>query len=712
MRHGRPTNGFDIEIILIGQPDARSSSPLLMVRYLSTFTSSAVLLGALAANSVSAFGAPTAETLRGNAVTFQQEGKWLAAAHVWQQIEEGYPSVTDAFKQRVLALSKAGAPYLAEQLAAEKPDQFTADERFELAHAAAAMTLNFGHARIGWVAGPQRFQTIDEALDTERQIGQQFGERDPTRFDRLLGLRERERMTEVVAMFEELSKSNIVIPPYVRIAAGDAYLSLHQPERARDLMAAALAETDPRTELLDAQLALTYAYLEAGQPQQALDLIDKLLANTPSLLYRRLPGIEQANPDYARIAVQAALLRIYTDHLDEAENRLATLRMQAPFNNDIRLAWAILQNARDHQQAALDEFRLMQVDHPTHVDAITGGAESLLAHNAVQLAQAWIAPLRELDPDNRRLQQFDKKLALSNAPSIKSEAVIGRGAAAAGAESVFELTGYSAQLGNLDDGSLRALVHLARSQGTRKASKSTPARDIERNRIGAGASYRSPSLVLDAELNHAAGNAAATGAAVSAATVLSDAWRISLSADTNLNTLAAAAVDAGITSQQIATGVTWSASEARKVGMDASLMRFSEGNRRPGARLWWNERWISGPVFKFDTTTSFAAARNRAIATPYFNPRSEQEITLAAKAEWLSWQRYERHFKQKLMLQGGQYRQAGFGSSAVGDLRYEHEWALGEALALTYGIGHSFHPYDGVREQRKYGYLTLNWILK
>ena len=683
-----------------------------MVRTLSTISSGVALLVALAVNPVLALSAQTVDSLRSEAITYQQEGKWLAAAHAWQQIQEQYPNTTDVYKLRVLALSKAGAPYLAEQLAAEKPDQFTADERFELAHAAAALTLNFGHARIAWLTGPQRFHTTDEALDKEQQIGQQFGERNPTRFDRLLGLRERERMIDVVALFEQISADRIVIPPYVRIAAGEAYLALRRPEQARDLLAAALAEADPRTELLDGQLTLTYAYLEAGQAQLALDLIDKLLANTPPLLYRRLPGIEQANPDYARVAVQAAVLRIYTDQFDEAEHRLTELRTQAPFNNDVRLAWAILQNARDHHDAAQDEFRLMQVDHPTHADAITGGAESLLAQNGVVQAQTWIAPLRELDPDNTRLLRFDKKLALTTAPSIKSEAVIGRGAAAAGAESVFDLSATSASLANFADGNIRALVHLARSQGTLKASTSHSARDIERSRIGAGISYRSPSLVLDVELNHATGNAAATGAALSATTVLSDTWRISGSADTNINTLAAAAIDAGITAKQIAVGTTWSANEARKGGIDVSLLSFSDSNRREGARLWWNERWISGPAFKFDTTSSFAVGRNRAVATRYFNPRSEQEISVAAKAEWLSWQRYERHLKQKLMLQAGQYRQAGFASKLVADLRYEHEWALGDALGLSYGIGHSFHPYDGVREQRKYGFLTLNWIWK
>ena len=683
-----------------------------MYRYFTTFSSSAILLSALAASNVNAASLPAEPGLRKEAIAYQQQGQWLAAAHSWQQIEDLYPTSGDAFKQRVLALSRAGAPFLAEQLAAAKPDQFSTEERFELAHAAAAMSLNFGSARIAWMTGPKRFETTDQALETERQIGAQFGERNPTRFDRLLGLRERERMADVVTQFEAMSKDAIAMPPYVRIAAADAYLARHQPERARDLLVPALAEADPRTELLDGQLALTYAYLEAGQPQLALDLIDKLLANTPPLMYRRLPGVEQANPDYARVAVQAALLRIYTDRLDDAEQRLTVLRTQAPFNNNVRMAWATLQNARDHRQAAREEFRLLQVDHPTLVDAVTGGAETALAQNDVLQARALMAPLYEIEPDNRSVRQFDKKMALYQAPSAKFDSVIGRGAAAAGAESVFDASGTSATLDTVADGTIRALIHLARVQGALKANGATPARDVERTRLGAGISYRSPSLLLDAEVNHAAGKAAATGVAMTASSALSDAWQTSVSADTNINTLAAAAFDAGITARHIQASTTWSTNEARKAGIDLSLMRFSDGNRRPGARLWWNERWISGPVVKLDATAIFTTARNRTIPTSYFNPRSEQEFTLAAKAEWLNWQRYATYFKQKLTIQGGRYHQAGFASGAVADLRYEHDWALGEALSLNYGVGHSFHPYDGVREQRRYGYLTLNWILK
>jgi hypothetical protein len=45
-------------------------------------------------------------------------------------------------------------------------------------------------------------------------------------------------------------------------------------------------------------------------------------------------------------------------------------------------------------------------------------------------------------------------------------------------------------------------------------------------------------------------------------------------------------------------------------------------------------------------------------------------------------------------------------------LRYGHEWGFENELALQYGIGTSFQPYDGVREYRRYLYLNLSGRIK
>ncbi|GAA4023281.1 poly-beta-1,6 N-acetyl-D-glucosamine export porin PgaA [Actimicrobium antarcticum] len=657
---------------------------------------------------------PVAQTLRTRAVNHEQQGEWLAAADLWRRLSALNPGAEDAFRHRVNALSQAGAHHLARQLADEKKHLFSNDERYQFAHKAAALTLGFGKVQRDNQSGAQRFATIDLAIDEQRAIAAEFGEGNPTRFDHLLALRERERNRDALVLFNRMKDDQVPLPLYVRIAAAEAWLTQKQPERARDLLLESLREAGPQSRMPDTELTLAYAYLETEQPDLAIALIDRIVANTPALSNRGLPGIERPNPEYITAAIQAALLRMYADRLDEAEQRLMSLRALAPFNTDVRLAWASLQNARDHRRLAREEFRLVQVDHPASIEAAAGLAEVQLALSDYRSAKTMLAALQESEPDHRAVRHLERQLALRAAPVLRSELTIGHGANAAGAESVLDTSWTSAPLSLFPEDDIRFMMHVSRSQGSLRSATAAgqDTQTVARNRVGSGLAYRSSGLTLDTELNHADGKASATGIVLGLASAISDSWQVNAAFDSNLNTLAAAAYQAGTTARQLRAGVTWSANEARKAGIELSGTDFSDGNLRVGSRLWWSQRWISGPVFKFDTTLSLATSRNRALPTPYFNPVRDQEVALAAKAEWLSWRRYERAFRQRVGVVAGRYSQSGFAGAAMADARYEHEWQVDDALSFSYGAGHGFHPYDGAREQRSYGYVNLNWIMQ
>jgi len=84
----------------------------------------------------------------------------------------------------------------------------------------------------------------------------------------------------------------------------------------------------------------------------------------------------------------------------------------------------------------------------------------------------------------------------------------------------------------------------------------------------------------------------------------------------------------------------------------------------------------------------------------------------ALGAEWLTWRRYQRSFSQRVTYTFGRYWQDGFAPGALGDIRYEHTWRDDSHVSLKYGVGFGFHPYDGNREDRRYGYLNLAWQIK
>ena len=356
----------------------------------------------------------------------------------------------------------------------------------------------------------------------------------------------------------------------------------------------------------------------------------------------------------------------------------------------------------------------MLVDHPDSVDAAVGNGEALLALNDSGAATATLIQLQKLEQGQRSVERFAAALARHQRPTFQSELLIGSGAAAAGAESVFDTTLRSARINATQAADLYAFAHWSRSAGNLRNGDSAAAdtiTSIARNRLGVGLTVLAPGISAQAELNHANGSAARSGVALSVQSSWSDAWQLRASYDSNLNGLAAPAFRAGITARQFQVALGWHANEARKAGVEIATTDFSDSNRRRAQRVYWTERWWSDPAFQLDSTLSLAAGRNRAVAAPYFNPASEREIAVTTKLEHLSWQHYQRSVRERLALQVGTYRQSGFANSTVVDLHYEREWQFDDVVGLTAGIGRGFHSYDGVREQRRYGYLNLNWIL-
>jgi biofilm PGA synthesis protein PgaA len=633
------------------------------------------------------------------------------------------PGFIYALRGRVFALERAGMPHLAKRLADSRPDAFNVEEKYQLAQASAGRMVGFGKAQAAASNTRQRFSGTDMALAESAEMTSRFGARPAAQLDRLVALRDRVRMREAADLYESLDAAKVPMPPYAKAAAADAYLYLEHPEKARDLYRDALnvASAGDTAEIPDWQIALMYAYNEAEQHGEAQALADRLLDATPAVSNKGARGgVETPNEDYPRIAVMSALVRLYAERLEQAEQRLNVLREQAPFNSDVRAAWASLQSARERPRAALDEFTLLQIDEPTFVTASVGRGETLLALNEFSEAKTVLPPLLTDFPEDKAVQNFARKLSLYDAPHLRVETTVGRGAAIAGAESVVDAALYSAPLTHTLGDGFRLFTHLSRSQGRADVppvngapnAAVANAETVSRTRAGAGINYRSRAISAEAQINRATKAAPKNGAAVGLALTPTDAWNARIAVDTNVNDLPAGAYRNGVTAKALKLNLTWALHESRKIGGDLSRTRFSDRNMRDEARLWWTERWMSGPVFKLDTTLALYGSKNSEGERVYFNPKHDRQADLTVSGEWLTSRHYERWFKQRVALTGGKYRQDGFSRGTAADVHYEHEWNRDKELSLRYGIGHSLHPYNGVRESRNYGYLSLNWNIK
>lgn len=635
----------------------------------------------------------------------------LQAASAYLEVLRFEPHSREAHRGHAFALAAAGMPYLAQRSADRHPDFFNLEEKRQFAHAAAGSTVVYGQMQIGVDYKAARFSTTDAALIENADVTTKFGEKPITQFDRMVALRDRQRMPEVVQLYQTLTAANVELPPYAKAAAADAYLYLEQPETARDLYIAAIsdARSGDVAEVDSWHIALAYAYSEAEQHNQAQVEADRLFASTPAFSNRGIVGVEAPNPDYPTAALLTVQLRMYADRLQQAEQRLFALRQAAPFNPQIRETSADLHMSRAQPRAALDEYALLQVDFPETPGPQIGKGNTLLALNQFSEAKAVLPALQNDYPENKGVQNLARQLDIYDRPFLQVTSTFGSGGGVAGAESIVDARLYSAPLSNSLGDAYRVFSHISYANGQAATGNDSSA---SRTRIGAGVDYRVRDLTLAAEINHAIENASRSGAVFTATKDFSDTWHARLQADSNVNDLSAKAFANDVTARRLLAGLTWQQNESRSIDAELSNTHFSDDNRRDAAALAWSERWISGPVFKLDSILGMAASQNSSRNAVYFNPAADHEATITLNAQWRTWRRYKRSFTQHVQVFGGRYWQDGFDSGSTSGARYGHEWAIDEVFSVSYGIGVSTHPYDGVREKRNYGYLNLNWAIK
>lgn len=637
----------------------------------------------------------------------------LLAANAYQEALRLAPQSREAFRAYVFALSAGDMPYLAARTADRRLTLFSVEEQSQIAHSTAGRTVKYGEVQASIDEKQPRFLTTDNALNNIDNVITRFGNRPATAFDHMVALRDRQMMKEVVQLYKELSAAGIVMPAYAKAAAADAYLYLEQPEISRDLYTAAIKDISAG-DVADVgawRIGLAYAYNEAEQHDEAQATADQVLLVTPTLANRGIVSVEAPNADYPTATVTAALMRMYADRLNEAEKRLAELRAIAPFNGQTRLAWASLQSAREHPRASLEEFTLMQLDDPKSLDAQLGRGTTLFALQEFTEAQKILPPLVTDYPQDKGVQLFTRKLDIHDRPFLKISTTFGKGGEIAGAESIFDAQLYSRPLTNSLGEPYRVFTHLSRSSGHIDAGQ-VDEENIPRTRIGVGVDYRIRDLTIEAEINRAIENAESSGIALQLNKDFSDTWSMRVAADSNVNDLSSVAYNNDVTAKRLSVGARWQKNESRSIDAELSNTQFSDDNRRDAFGVGWTERWISGPVFKLDSGLSFATSRNSASNVAYFNPVSDKEVTLALIGEWRTWRRYRRSMTQQVEVFVGRYWQQDFNAGPTSGARYGHEWAIDDAFTLGYGIGISTHPYDGVRERRNYGYLTLNWAIK
>ncbi|MEQ1666870.1 MAG: poly-beta-1,6 N-acetyl-D-glucosamine export porin PgaA [Sulfuriferula sp.] len=614
-------------------------------------------------------------------------------------------------REQVLSLSALGGANLALTSAQRHADAFTQDElNFLHAEQAALNTRN---------AVQEKRRLENQNLYSQRNIAlkQALAELDAnlikfaddpslllrTQHDRIFVLRSLDMMQPAIDAYTALPAP---APGYVRRAAADAYLHLHQPERAAEIYEALIKE-DPNADV-EIYMGLYFAYVESERYNDAERTLSHLDKTTPIWHNDQAEKAERLE-NWQRVDVddQLALDAAYRNRNDLAEQRINSLVQRAPRSDSLINTKATLERWRGLPLKSAETTQLAVLYAPDGKDTRIN-----LANNArdLEIFDTWgerITALQNDFPDENSIQirssyaQWQDR----NRPSISSEYIFGRSRGNA-----------NLVAGNSDQELLTTLYSPWSANGWRGFAQQhyiwsdydTGAASY--NRLGLGAEWRWARKRAWAMLSNDQLSGDHAGLSGGWSQWLNDNWQYGISGDTYSTNTPLRAKQAGLSGKSLSTSLVWRQNESRNAYLSLSVLAISDGNERYelgtgfSQRLWANAHHITtGGIDLF-------AQHNTQPGGVYFNPANSQSAVLRLEHQWTTWRRYERSFTQYFRVTAGAGQQTDFGSHPVSSAYYEHRWAVSRTWELHYGIGWSSQAYDGQNEQRTYGLIGFSGV--
>ncbi|MDA7418447.1 poly-beta-1,6 N-acetyl-D-glucosamine export porin PgaA [Xenophilus arseniciresistens] len=644
------------------------------------------------------------------------------ALGLYQQMLALQPEHRQARRQTVLMLSEAGGASSAWEQARRaqqsRPGTFTPLELAGLQQAALGEQVGWATAERDLRLGPTRTQPLDEVLAALQSAegealaqSQRAGDSPQAaewtalhkrlRWDHVLALVESGQPEAAIRLYRQLLGEGLQPPFHGQIAAARALARMGRSHEAVRVYEQALAGADEeRNDVRRAQLGLIYTYADAGRFDDAHALLERLQQRTPVFL-RLAPVAQTPNPEYSELHEIEADLLLMGDRLDAAQARFATLSGAAGMHAGFRAGAATVAQRRDHPERAVAQYEALLADDPRGIQTRAGHAEALMAANEWRPAREQVESLMADAPDDTVVERVQRHHAAATGARLDVEAG-GESGNLATANRVWQLD--SRLSSGLMNDSWRLLAGYTRAQG-----ETDDGGYHHWHRGALGLSWSRSKWDAEVLLQSANSGPYRHSLAASLAYRLSDQWRLAARFDGDSTQTPWRARTAGIGARSTELEASWIHSERRSIGLTLNHLALSDGNARNGATLQWRERWLSTPRLQVESTLSASEGSWREQQQrPYFSPDQERSVQASVWAQWLTWRENERAFFQGVELSAGGYRQSGFGSGSLWNLRYEHRWQFGPHAQLRYGLSVGSHPYDGRRERQRRIYLQLS----
>jgi len=611
----------------------------------------------------------------------------------------------DAARTLIVAAREVGATSQALALAEQYPTAVDKNEVAKINNDAAAQHIAWGHYSVKVPA--ERFADTDKALARLDEACQcdwngldlSLDKNKTLLFDRMVALRDRYRMQEVITHYQQLINAKIDPPAYALNAAGDAYLYKRMPEDALKVYDASLAK-EPNN--VNTKFSKFHTLIELEQFDAATKLIDGVSHELAS--YRNRPKNPTIRPDEDKLEAdsKAYYARAYGDDLERAEQQFQQLNNIGPMNNDVRVALAEIWRWRGWPERAEQRLTEIKSDYPDEVLPKTILANAHLDLRDWRLAESEIKPLETEYPEVSTVQELNRRWQLHNDRQLTIDGFSSKSSGSTFGSRTQGLNGvlYSSPINY----NYRAFVSTQYERAT------FPEGNGNALFPGVGLEYTNRDWRLTGALSKANVTGNGITSTFTADYRLDDYWSFSSLLDLNSSQMPLRGLRTGTSGSLFHANGVYRWSDLTQASAGVGYMKMDDGNQRQSMDLTLDRRLITKPHYKLTTHLRADASHNTEQNVVYFNPERDLEVSAIFDNEWMLWRRYERSFSHRLQFGAGEYWQKNFGSDVTWMLSYEQQLRLDDRFEVDYGVTRSRHPYDGVNELATQYFVRLNLL--
>jgi biofilm PGA synthesis protein PgaA len=635
------------------------------------------------------------DVVLGQAYLCSRQGDFACALAMYERRLDQAPDEVETRCRLAQTLSRMGGATYALRLCSHSD----ATEEHILTAAAGAEEVRWGEGYAP-TRGQQQAES-EQALARLDSVIAASTPPDPTwqqaQYDRLMALFELRRMRDTTQSYERLRRQRFTVPFYARQRVADAYLALHQPEKAEDLYRQ-IIEHSPGDG--SAWSGLAHAQLESEHVKKAFRSIDHAYADSPAWLQASGLKVPQYNLLHTELGLQTAEIRGYVDLLAEEQERVNVLLRLAPANVELRRQLAMTYLARGWPLLAIKETRIS--DSYADRDE-TPSLQSVEIHETAGRrddADAMLPGLLLHEGNSPGVNHFLRDRAIERGWQLDLESTLewSSGTFLGSSDQHTEAHLYTP----LIDNRWSVFAHELRDSGSFTAG------DAARTRAGLGAAYNYDRQLVWGEIaadtgtygTHAAGD---IGAKLS----FGDRWTFRAEGD-SVADVQLISVLAKIHARSVDLNLGWRGSELGAANIGLQRVLFSDGNQRAAISAAWDQRVWTSPRLQVNVSPEEWASSNSLDENRlYFNPKHDFSLGPRATFHWLTWRRYDRSFRQELSAYAAPYWQQNQGTGGAIAVSYAQHWKLGESLGFLWGITWNSQPYDGSNEP----YTALNFGL-